>query len=260
MTARSVAAPDLAEEIARAARRPGASRRIFLDLDGTLAPIVREPSLARVPEPTLDAVRTLVGSGWKLAVVSGRPAAAARRLVPVRGVEFYGSHGLEGIEVEPAIEKTLARLRALAPSARALVNGHPGARVEAKPGGIAFHDREVPASGLARWRRAVSEFIDSIDLDGIETLRGRRIVELRPRGIHKGRVVERSLAGLPGSGRDASLAAFGDDTTDEDMFRAIRGRGLAVRVGRPSSKTLATRRLASPAAVGRVLRGIAGIE
>lgn len=252
-------APDpvtaLAVEVARASSRPGAARTLLLDLDGTLAPIAPTPEEARVPGAVLDDLRRLLRQGWTVAIVSGRPAAQVRRMVPVRGVRIFGSHGLEGTRASrpTTAMRRLARMRR---PAAAVVGRFPGARLEKKPAGIAFHDRKVPPRALAELRRRVRLFLESQDLEGIEVLRGRRVVELRPMGYHKGTVVRR--LGLPrrSDRRDASLVALGDDLTDEDLFREIRGRGLPVRVGRPRRGTLAERRLASPKAVHRFLRAL----
>ena len=68
--------------------------------------------------------------------------------------------------------------------------------------------------------------------DGLELQAFDGGVELRPRGFHKGRVVERAFAEL---GPGAAVAYLGDDRTDEDAFEAIAGRGLAVLV-RPENR------------------------
>jgi trehalose-phosphatase len=52
-------------------------------------------------------------------------------------------------------------------------------------------------------------------------------VELRARGFSKQHAVEAVLAETPG---DGAVAYLGDDYTDEDAFRAVKPRGLAVLV------------------------------
>jgi trehalose-phosphatase len=251
----------LSDEVAQAARRRRARRTLLLDLDGTLAPIAPVPEAARVPRACLRALEGLVSAGWKVAVVSGRPAKQVREMVPVPGVAIFGSHGWE----DPLLPRRAAsrlmqakgRLAALAKAAMPLADGVRGARVERKPAGIAFHDRSVPRGEATRWRRRVRAFLDAQDLEGLDVLPGRRVVEIRLRGRDKGDVLRRFVR-LPGSDRfDASLVAVGDDRTDEDMFRALWGRGLAVRVGSRRGLTLATRRLASPASVRRFLERLA---
>ena len=81
-------------------------------------------------------------------------------------------------------------------------------------------------------------------------------MELRPVGVHKGRVAE-TMPGFRGKPpRDDSLIAIGDDRTDEDLFGAVDGSGMTIRVGRPGKRSLAANRLASPHAVGRFLRAL----
>lgn len=243
----------LASEVGSAAGRPGAEKTLFLDLDGTLAPIVSDPAEARVPRTTLKAMERLVDNGWRVIVVSGRPRKEARRMVPDRRISVYGGHGWEGLPSSPSMRDALGRIRAVGRRAVSLEKHHPGARVERKPAGIAFHDRQVSRDRLAAWRGAVAELLDRSDLRDVERLPGRRVLELRPVGMHKGSVITHVLGSRAGTTRDASLVALGDDTTDEDMFRAIGRRGLSVRVGLPGAVTTAARRLASPHAASRFL-------
>jgi trehalose-phosphatase len=68
---------------------------IVCDIDGTLAPIVATPDQARVPKTTLNVMEALAARYGLVACVTGRPAAEARRLVPVEAVAISGNHGLE---------------------------------------------------------------------------------------------------------------------------------------------------------------------
>jgi trehalose-phosphatase len=233
-------------------------RTLFLDLDGTLAPLAAAPALARVLPGIPHSLGTLARRGWRVVIVSGRPRTEARRLCPVPGALVFGSHGLEGPGVVRKAVTLRARLHDLARGGATLARKTPGARVEQKPWGVAFHDRNVSASHLAVWRRRLRAFLSGCDLEGLEILRGRRVLEIRPRGAHKGRVVALLFPEGFGGRRDASLVAVGDDVTDEDLFRAVRGAGIAVRVGRPRRRTAATRRLPSPGAVARFLGALAG--
>jgi trehalose 6-phosphate synthase/phosphatase len=185
-------------------------------------------------------------------------------MVPVRGVRIFGSHGAEGSwnggDPHPVRQPgPVARdnLRKITRVAAKLASGVPGAYLERKPQGIALHDRNLAQARLGSWRRRVRELLAASDLEGLEVLRGRRVIEVRPWGHHKGRVVERLLAIASPERCDRSLLALGDDRTDEDMFRALQGRGLPVRVGRPRKTSLAERRLPSPASVARFLLHLA---
>jgi trehalose-phosphatase len=250
-------ADELARRVDRAARKPNAARTLLLDLDGTLAPIAATPDKAVVPERTLAGLRRLLEQNWTVAVVSGRPLTEIRRMVPIRGVRRFGSHGMEGSwsgeHGRPARKSLRRRLTRLGRAANRLAAGTPGAFVERKPAGIAFHDRNIPRERLAGWRGRLRRWLDEQDLEGLERIGGRRIVELRPEGVNKGLVVERMPLPEDAPVPDRSLVALGDDATDEDLFRALENRGLTVRVGRPSKRSVAETRLPSPLAVQRFL-------
>ena len=237
---------------------------LLLDLDGTLAPFAPTPEEASVPPATLETIAGLVDRGWKVAVVSGRPADQIREMVPIAGVRVFGSHGLEGSwgaekdpDVDPAI---LARLGKIADQGETLARDVPGARVERKPAGVAFHDRKVPAADLAAWRRRLQVWLRRQELEGLEILRGNRVLEVRPRGVNKGRVVAGLIEIIELPALDESLVAVGDDRTDEDMFLELAGRGLTVRVGRPTIRTAAARRLPSLWAVGLFLKRLLELD
>ena len=254
----------MAARVAHAAGRPGAVRALLLDLDGTLAPIAPTPEAARVPGETRTALRTLTEMGWRVAVISGRPAAQARRMLPVTGLLIFGSHGLEGswdgrpsTQVRPALAR---RLSLLARRGRALAARTEGARLERKPAGLAFHDRRVPARMLKGWRDGLRTWLERQDLRGLEILHGKRVLEIRPRGVHKGVVARPLLAEMTGRQRDESLVALGDDRTDEDLFREVSDRGLTVRVGAPGVRTAASLRIASPKSVQQFLHKLSRLE
>ena len=146
-----------------------------------------------MPLQTLEALRRLVRQGWTVAIVSGRPALEARRMVPVRGVKIFGGHGLEG-SWSPRVSRRSnpglrRRLSELARAARRHSSGTPGLLVELKPTGLALHDREVPRRLRASWHRRFDEWLDRQDLRGLERIDGKCVIELRPTGAHKGQVV-----------------------------------------------------------------------
>src|SRR3954447_16583078 len=68
---------------------------VFLDVDGTLAPIVERPELAEVPEEARAELSRLRDRFALVACVSGRTGEDAWRLVGVGGIVYVGVHGLE---------------------------------------------------------------------------------------------------------------------------------------------------------------------
>ncbi|MBE3582275.1 MAG: trehalose-phosphatase [Thermoanaerobacteraceae bacterium] len=234
----------------------------MLDYDGTLVPLAPRPEQAR---PGQDLLRILEGlsarPGLKLAVISGRPLGDLYRLLPLSRAYLAASHGrflsLPGTrDGEP---RTVIRLGPAGPGrevwqsvrslARAAAASVKGMWVEDKEEGIALHYREADAAqldgALSAFSREVEPWLASGDL---ELLRGHKVLEVRIRGVHKGLAVEYLMGLYP----QALPVYLGDDTTDEDAFRALKGRGPAVLVG-PPRPSRASHRLPSPAAVKEFL-------
>jgi trehalose 6-phosphate phosphatase len=92
-------------------RREPDRAAIFLDIDGTLAPIVERPEDAAVPPEARAEVERLAGRYALVACISGRETADARRLVGLDAIEYVGVHGLEG---DPEAERYSPLLEALA--------------------------------------------------------------------------------------------------------------------------------------------------
>jgi trehalose 6-phosphate synthase/phosphatase len=62
----------------------------------------------------------------------------------------------------------------------------------------------------------------------VEILAGHKVIEIRPYGIHKGRIVPPLP---PERLATTTILAIGDDRTDEDLFEALPPEAITVRVG-----------------------------
>jgi trehalose 6-phosphate phosphatase len=223
---------------------------LFLDYDGTLAPIVEDPAAAH-PHPAVPTLLGALAARHPVWVVTGRDLAALARLLPGVGVRGVGLHGAEeGVLGETAARaafeghaEALRRLRAAVPPGD-------GVLVEDKGGGaFAVHYRQAPDPDdaralLERWAAAVPE--------GLEALWGKLVVECRPVGVSKGSAVARLAAAHPGR----TPVYLGDDGTDEDAFRALHAacpEAVTVKVG--EGETTARYRLPDVAAVVAYLEG-----
>ena len=100
-------------------------------------------------------------------------------------------------------------------------------RTEIKPGGVAVHWRGMTPEEVAQVRTSVFNLWTPLRSEyGLNLLNFDGGLEIRVPGHNKGDAVRTILAEEP----DAAVAYVGDDTTDEDAFRALKGRGLAVLV------------------------------
>jgi trehalose 6-phosphate phosphatase len=206
---------------------------IFLDIDGTLAPIVGRAEDAHVPEKTSVLLGGIARRYGCVACVSGRAAAEARRLVGVGGIVYAGSHGAELLEPGSSKAIVLPAFADWAPRVQAFVRARDErdlrllrVRIEDKGPIVALHWRGVPDEDAARTRlEGVAQEAES---EGLAIHWGRKVLEIRPPvEVNKGQAVT-ELARR----HDLQAALFaGDDATDLDAFDALDALPAAVRVG-----------------------------
>ena len=223
---------------------------LFLDLDGTLAPLVERPGAARVPDSTRRLLRALRRGGAIVVLITGRSIDGALRVAPMPVDALLGDHGARALidgQRSSWLPAETARLTRAVAAVEALIGRTPGLRLEQKERSLAIH---LHIAGRHR-NPIVREVARRLRLAGLRVLQGRRVIDAQLPGVNKGAAVERWLAH---HSSDAVLYA-GDDTTDEDAFRALRGRGTTIAVG-PRAR-LAAFRTRDPATFATWLARIA---
>jgi trehalose 6-phosphate phosphatase len=206
---------------------------IFLDVDGTLAPIVGRAEDAHVPQETSRMLGSLARRYGCVACISGRAATEARRLVGVGGITYAGSHGAELLEpgsvkatVLPAFESWTDRVQEFARARDQRDLRVLRIRIEDKGPIVGMHWRGVPDEDAAHTRlEAVAK---EAEAEGLHTHWGRKVLEIRPPvEVNKGQAVEELVRR-----HDLRAVLFaGDDATDLDAFDALDALPAAVRVG-----------------------------
>ena len=201
---------------------PGRSA-VLLDIDGTLAPIVRYADDAHVPEATRSLLIEIARRYGVVACVSGRRASDARRIVSIGTISYLGSHGTEllragGIEpvLDPAVRDWGRRIQAFGREADTAELRRLRVRIEDKGSIVAFHWRGAPDEEGAR--AAIDAIADRAEQSGLRTHWGRKVLEVRPPvRMDKGAGI---LSFLEHAELDAAMYV-GDDVTDLDAFRAL---------------------------------------
>ncbi|MFH1374191.1 MAG: trehalose-phosphatase [bacterium] len=217
------------------------NRVLMLDYDGTLAPF-RIGRTQALPYPGLREILTglIERRRTRVIVISGRPI---RELVPLLGLELsleiWGCHGLEHLLTDGTLRSSELPMKTQ--QGLAEVDTWVGANnldqiSERKLSGFAFHWRGRPADEaermqnliLSRWKPVAAKYgLIVAEFDGG--------LELRAVAAGKKHPVKRVLEE---TGQHSALAYLGDDITDEDAFRALRGLGLSVLV-RPERRETA---------------------
>ncbi len=243
------------------AQRP--SLALFLDYDGTLVPIATRPEDARMSDATRQTLQQAARTAnVDTVIVSGRALDDLKRMVDIPGLTYVANHGFEiegpGLAFRhQRAERSRASLEAAAAALAALAI--PGARLERKGLTVAFHVREVAAPEREQAVRAADTVLRRHRL---RVTSGKLVLEGRPPvDWHKGRAVLHVLVHRHGADWPARLRALyiGDDVTDEDAFRSLRGIGRSIRVASspPATVTAADFRLPDSDAVVELLRWLA---
>lgn len=212
---------------------------MLFDFDGTLSPIVRHPNRANLPVKWRNYLRRLnAHPRLDVGIVTGRSYADIKRRVSIRGLMIASKHGYEiwrggrclvrkGLEYRGPMSE-------LGEAIKRGIGKIPGVIIESKGVSVAVHYRMVEE----KLQRHVVNIIIEISTPfleerGLELMRGKKVVEVRPADCwDKGKAVSwiwrrQAPRSLP--------CYFGDDTTDEDVFEEIGGRGITARIGRSHS-------------------------
>ena len=207
----------------------------LLDYDGTLVPYTPTPELAR-PDPALIQLLGALAArpGTEVHVVSGRGREALEHWLGALRIALHAEHGFWSRSAEGGEwtatgelgggwrEPALAILRDI--TART-----PGSLIEVKAVALAWHYRLADQdAGPRRANELRLHLTQLLSNQPVEILAGHKVIEIRPYGIHKGRIVP---TWSPEKLASTTVLAIGDDRTDEDLFAALPPDAITIRVG-----------------------------
>ena len=216
---------------------------IFLDFDGTLVPIQKDPKQCFLPNKIKNQLLLLAGSQCcYLVVLSGRALSDIKKRIGIRKIYYGGNHGLDisGPNLRYTHQKALTSKVSIEHIKRKLKNAIAnieGAWLENKKFSVSLHFRSVSKENIPLIKKVfqtvTNEFIEGKRLS---VIKGKKVIELTPNvSWNKGSAVLWILKQL----KDKCMPIYiGDDQTDETAFKALRGKGLTIRVGK-SKKTAA---------------------
>ncbi|WP_375756674.1 bifunctional alpha,alpha-trehalose-phosphate synthase (UDP-forming)/trehalose-phosphatase [Corallococcus exercitus] len=255
--------PPLPDGMAALDKLKGPGRKVlFLDYDGTLVGFASTPELAAPDAELMTLLKELCARpDLSVHIVSGRPRETLEAWFGELPLGLHAEHGLwsrmrrgqpwqalPGVsfewkpKVKPVLDAFAARVT--------------GSFVEEKTASLAWHYRKVDAEfGALQARELRLLLFEQFSQEPMHILPGDRVVEVRPRGVNKGRVVPEVLKE---EAPDVRVLALGDDVTDEDLFAAVPPGGIAVHAG--NKHTRAGYRVEGPPEVRRFLKALLGKE
>ncbi len=212
------------------------ARRIalFLDFDGTLAPLRPRPEDVVLSTQMRRLISMLERNRrFRVVVISGRRQADVRARIRVPGVRYFGLHGWEsreGRRTAAVPEDTLKLLELLKWQARQLIQESSSTWLEDKGLAVTIHHADAPEEDVLRIREGMARAMETVN-GHFRAMAGERSFELAPAALEdKGAAALREWASVS---RAAVPIFIGDDVMDEPAFTAL-AQGITVRVGNPA--------------------------
>jgi len=213
------------------------NRCLLLDYDGTLVPFSRIPSEAS-PDNAVKELLNRLSSDPKnhVVVISGRDLPSLDRWLGEFHITLVAEHGAsfkmrggawqQMVSVSDLWKDEIRRIMQL------FVLRCAGSFIEEKTNTIAWHYRNTQAGlGFSRSRELLNTLSQLIQNTTLQVIDGNKVVEVRIAGFDKGAT---SLKIVGEMDPDFALC-MGDDTTDEDMFKALEGEAYTIKVNNGAS-------------------------
>lgn len=209
-----------------------AGNRLFiLDYDGTLVGFKKKAKDAIPTKELMDTLQTLCADTKNHIVInSGRDRATLEKWFGHLPLSLAAEHGafykqdgkwhnnVEDFEWDDEI-LTIFQL---------FVDKTPHSEIEVKKTALVWHYRNVDSWFAAlRQRQLVNELMEPCTRLNLQILRGNKVVEVKSPLYTKGTEVQRILD----QAEYDFILAMGDDTTDEDTFRALPDNAITIKVG-----------------------------
>jgi trehalose-phosphatase len=237
---------------------------LLLDFDGTLCEFNPDPAAVWLPDRRRELLLAMAGAKpTTLGIVSGRRLDDVRRRAGLPGSTYFA--GLHGLEIEgrgdhfvhPDTAAGAELLASLGGRLARDLGGMPGVFIEDKTLSLVAHYRVASDADAARVPEVVMRHAaPHVDNGSLRVIPGSFAMELLAEiPWHKGSAVDWIRQRVEALHHDVACVYVGDDITDEDAFRAVRGRGLAIAAStRPSGADFV---IEGPAEVERLLERLA---
>ena len=216
--------------------QPSRKLRVLLDYDGTLVPLARSPELAAPDDEVLDLLAQLGACrGVDVDIVSGRPYHALEPWLGHLPVALWAEHGFwhrarTGGAWRPAATISPHWMTRIRPILDQFTASTPGSHLEVKTASLAWHYRGAQREFGSRQAHELRMLLgDTLSNQPLEVLEGKKVIEVRVRGVTKAVVAHRIQAETLA---DTTVIAIGDDRTDEELFRTLPESSVTVAVGK----------------------------
>ncbi|MDO9289416.1 MAG: trehalose-phosphatase [Thermodesulfovibrionales bacterium] len=237
---------------------------LFLDYDGTLVPIQKDPSLCVLSDKIKSQLKLLVGSRrCYLTILSGRSLPDIKKMTGIKNIYCGGNHGLDisGPSIRYTHPKALSTRQFIIKIKKLLdkeIRTIKGAWLEDKKFTLSLHFRSARTEDIPRVKKIFYDVADEfLEKNLLAIIKGKKVLELVPDvSWNKGKAVRWILQRLK---NECMPIYIGDDQTDETAFKALRKKGITIRVGK-SKKTFADYYLNGYREVSSILKQILELQ
>ena len=209
---------------------------LCLDYDGTLVPICKNPSLAKLSPEAKELLTDLSQNPCIfMNIISGRPLNEIKKLIGIENILYAGNHGFEISNkqhhwVYPEAKKIKPLLKNVVKELKAQLDTIDGILIEDKGLTLSIHYRNVAGKSAKDIKKIIQDIVSPYR----ETLRitsGKKVYEVRPKiDWDKGKAIIKMQQML--NLKEKILKVYiGDDKTDEDAFKILRENDISIVVG-----------------------------
>ena len=208
------------------------NRCLLLDYDGTLTPFTRLPEEA-IPDKELKDMLSVLAADKrnKVVIISGREAATLDKWFGNMPLTLVAEHGasirMPDLQWQHLISTSDQWKDEIRNLLQVFVSRCAGSFIEEKSYSIAWHYRNTqPDLGLNRSRELINNLSHLLQNTMLQVIHGNKVVEVRMSGYDKGVIAMRIVT----ESNPDFVLCIGDDTTDEDMFKALEGKAYTIKV------------------------------
>jgi len=219
----------------KSAYQSSEKRLIILDYDGTLSPFRKKPEDAIPNAAILNVLKDLAADIRNNVVISsGRDHLTLEKWFGEMKISMAAEHGAyyknangwqhNLLDSKPWNDEITDILQLF-------VEKTPRSMIEEKETTLVWHYRNVDAwLASLREQQLINTLIEPCTRLGLQIMRGNKIVEIKSPSHTKGSEAKRLMK----MDNYDFIMAIGDDTTDEDMFKALPDTAYTIKIGKMS--------------------------
>jgi trehalose 6-phosphate phosphatase len=216
---------------------------LFLDYDGTLVPMRKNPSKAILSASMTQLLETLIKNpNFVVVFVTGRQYKDIIKLLPFKNVTIASDHGFRITNktkdwIHPKVKPLQPLIKNIYQILKIKLKPIKGVFVEDKAIMITIHYRNVKKYNVPSIKNNITAIVIP-HKSKLKLTTGKKVFEIKPNiNWNKGEAVLKIAKSLRYTTGYIIKIYIGDDATDEDAFRKLNKRGITIKVGKkPDTK------------------------